>query len=92
MMSNVLARPGANILLPNPGFPRYECYAAQNCLEARHFNLLPEKSFEVDLEAVEAIADENTVAMVIVNPGNPCGNVFSYDHLKKVKHFRPELN
>ncbi|PIA35161.1 hypothetical protein AQUCO_03600068v1 [Aquilegia coerulea] len=80
----VLARPGANILLPRPGFPYYEARASFNNLEYRHFDLLPDKGWEVDLDAVEALADENTVAMVIINPGNPCGNVFSYQHLKKV--------
>ncbi|XP_028058388.1 tyrosine aminotransferase-like [Camellia sinensis] len=80
----VLARPNANILLPRPGYPFYEAHAAYSSLEVRHFDLLPEKGWEVDLDAVEALTDENTVAMVIVNPGNPCGNVFTYQHLKKV--------
>ncbi|CAK9168544.1 unnamed protein product, partial [Ilex paraguariensis] len=81
---SVLARPKANILLPRPGFPYYEARCRYSHLEFRHFDLLPEKGWEVDLDQVEALADENTVAMVIVNPGNPCGNVFTYQHLKKV--------
>ncbi|XP_030932807.1 nicotianamine aminotransferase 1-like [Quercus lobata] len=80
----VLARPGANILLPRPGFPYYEARAACSRLEVRHFDLLPEKGWEVNLEAVEALADQNTVAMVIINPGNPCGNVYSHQHLEKI--------
>lgn len=80
----VLARPNANILLPRPGFFLYEFRAAYCQLEVRHFDLLPEKGWEVDLDAVEALADENTAAIVIVNPGNPCGNVFTHQHLKKV--------
>lgn len=80
----VIARPNANILLPRPGFPNYEAHTAHLQLEARHFDLLPDKDWEVDLDAVEALADENTVGIVIINPGNPCGNVFTYQHLKKV--------
>ncbi|KAG5551964.1 hypothetical protein RHGRI_010153 [Rhododendron griersonianum] len=80
----VLARPNANILLPRPGFFLYEIRAAYCQLEVRHFDLLPEKGWEVDLDAVEALADENTAAIVIINPGNPCGNVFTHQHLKKV--------
>ncbi|KAI4325127.1 hypothetical protein MLD38_030550 [Melastoma candidum] len=80
----VLAQPGANILLPRPGYPFYDARASHSGLEVRYFDLLPEKGWEVDLKAVEDIADENTVAMVIINPGNPCGNVFSYSHLKQV--------
>ncbi|GLU06377.1 hypothetical protein SLE2022_234170 [Rubroshorea leprosula] len=79
-----LASPGANILLPRPGYPMYESRAAFINLEVRHFDLIPERGWEVDLDSVEALADESTVAMVIVNPGNPCGNVFTEQHLKKV--------
>ena len=80
----VLAHPGANVLLPRPGYAFYEAHAAANHLEFRHFDLIPEKGWEVDLEGIKARADENTVAMVIINPGNPCGNVFTHDHLQKV--------
>ncbi|EXB75028.1 putative aminotransferase TAT2 [Morus notabilis] len=79
----MLARPGANILLPRPGFPIYELCASFRHIEVRHFDLLPENGWEVDLDAVEALADHNTVALVIINPGNPCGNVCSYQHLEK---------
>ncbi|KAL5797514.1 hypothetical protein ACOSQ2_002334 [Xanthoceras sorbifolium] len=57
--------------------------ASPSHLEVRHYDLLPDKGWEVDLDAVKALADENTVAILVVNPGSPCGNVFSHDHLKK---------
>ena len=41
----------------------------------------------MDLDSVEALADENTAAIVIINPSNPCGSVFKYQHLKKVNLF-----
>ncbi|XP_056699403.1 nicotianamine aminotransferase 1 isoform X2 [Spinacia oleracea] len=88
---SVLAHPGANILLPRPGYPYYEAMSSYIGLENRHFNLLPEKGWEVDLDAVEALADENTVAMVIINPGNPCGNVYTYEHLQKVAETAKKL-
>ncbi|KAL0001988.1 hypothetical protein SO802_015769 [Lithocarpus litseifolius] len=81
---SVLARPNANILFPRPGYPQYEARASCSKLEARHYDLIPEKGWEVDLDSVEALADENTVAMVIINPSNPCGNVFTYQHLKEI--------
>lgn len=83
ILLSVLASPGANILLPRPGYPFYEARAAFSNLEVRHFNLIPDRGWEVDLDNVEALADENTVAMVVINPGNPCGNVFAYQHLSK---------
>ncbi|CAI0385404.1 unnamed protein product [Linum tenue] len=79
-----LARPGSNILLPRPGYPYYDACAANRNLEVRHYGLLSDHGWEVDLEAVESLTDHNTAAIVIVNPGNPCGNVYSYEHLKKI--------
>ncbi|KAI3888362.1 hypothetical protein MKX03_003114 [Papaver bracteatum] len=60
-------------------YPYYEA-----CAEYQHFDLLPDKGWEVDLEDVQALADENTVGMVIINRGNPCGSVYTYENLKKV--------
>lgn len=91
VIMSVLARPGANILLPRPGYLFYDARAAFNGVEARFFDLIPEKNWEVDLHSVESVADENTVAMVIVNPGNPCGNVFTYEHLAKVAETAKKL-
>lgn len=82
---SILAQPGTNILLPRPGYPNYEARAAFNNLEVRHFDLIPEKGWEIDLNSLESIADKNTTAIVIINPNNPCGNVYTYEHLSKVQ-------
>ncbi|KAL5998867.1 Nicotianamine aminotransferase 1 [Asimina triloba] len=88
---SVLARPGANILLPRPGYLFYEAHAAFSGVEVRRYPLIPEKSWEVDLDAVESLADENTIAIVLINPGNPCGNVFTRQHLAKVAETAKKL-
>ncbi|KAH9614805.1 hypothetical protein KSS87_019605 [Heliosperma pusillum] len=86
-----LATPGSNILLPMPTFSMYDACSAVSGVEVRHYNLLPEQGWEVDLHSVEALADESTVAMVLINPGNPCGSVYTYQHLenlmKRIKAF-----
>nr|CAB3490020.1 unnamed protein product [Digitaria exilis] len=85
IVCSVLARHGANnILLPRPGYLFYEARAVFNGMEARYFDLVPDRGWEIDLDSLQALADRNTVAMVIVNPGNPCGNVYTYEHLAKV--------
>jgi aspartate/methionine/tyrosine aminotransferase len=62
----------------------YEARCTLHDMEFRRFNLIPEKGWEVDLDQVEQLADENTVAIVLISPNNPCGNVYTYDHLEKV--------
>nr|GEV82195.1 probable aminotransferase TAT2 [Tanacetum cinerariifolium] len=82
--TSILAKPNANILVPKPGFPTYELCAAFRNVEIRHYDLLPDNGWETDIDAIDALVDENTVAIVIINPGNPCGNVYTYQHLKKI--------
>ncbi|XP_062105946.1 tyrosine aminotransferase-like [Humulus lupulus] len=91
MVITALARPGANVLFPRPGFPYYEARAAFCKLEVRHYNLIPEQGWEVDLEHVEALSDENTVGMVMINPGNPCGSVYTAQHLEKIAEMAKKL-
>lgn len=86
-----LASPGANVLLPRPGYPYYDVFSTHIGLETRYFDLVPKDGWEVDPDSIEALADANTVAMVLINPGNPCGNVFTYDHLQKVAEVARKL-
>ena len=41
----------------------------------------PEKSWEVDLDHMETHIDDRTAAIVLNNPSNPCGSVYSKQHL-----------
>lgn len=86
-----LAHPNTNILLPRPGYSTYDAAAALSQLEVRHYDLVPEKGWEVDLDSVKASGDDNTLAIVIINPGNPCGSVYSYQHLEKVAETASKL-
>ncbi|KAJ4734654.1 Tyrosine aminotransferase [Rhynchospora pubera] len=81
---SALSRPGANVLLPRPGFPMYEARCIYNNVEMRHFDLIPEQGWELDLEQVKKLADENTVAIVVCNPNNPCGSVLKYHHMEEI--------
>lgn len=53
-------------------------------IETREYNLLPENDWEVDLLHMESLIDENTAAIIVNSPSNPCGSVFTPAHLKKI--------
>lgn len=40
-----------------------------------------EKNWEADINEIESLVDEKTVAILINNPSNPCGSVYSRSHL-----------
>lgn len=54
----VLANPGQNILIPRPGFSLYRTLAESMGIEVKLYNLLPEKSWEIDLKQLESLIDE----------------------------------
>ncbi|KAG7208378.1 hypothetical protein KM043_014611 [Ampulex compressa] len=76
-----LAREGQNILIPRPGFSIYRTLAEGLGVTVKTYDLLPELGWEVDLDDLEAQIDESTAAIIINNPSNPCGSVFSRDHI-----------
>jgi tyrosine aminotransferase len=55
---------------------------AQNLnAEAITYNLKPYNNWEVDIEDLERKVTPRTKLIVVVNPCNPCGSVFSKEHL-----------
>jgi tyrosine aminotransferase len=49
-----------------------------------HLYLQPEKSWEVDLDHMESLIDAKTRAIVVNNPSNPCGSVYTKEHLEGI--------
>ncbi|KAM6946109.1 tyrosine aminotransferase [Aplochiton taeniatus] len=91
-----LCNPGDNILVPCPGFSLYKTLAVSLGIQVRLYNLLPEKSWEIDLQQMEGLIDERTSCVIVNNPSNPCGSVYSKEHLQSIlqvasKHCVPIL-
>ncbi|XP_075733549.1 tyrosine aminotransferase isoform X1 [Rhipicephalus microplus] len=84
MCVTVLANSGQNILIPRPGFSVYKTHAESVGIKVKFYNLLPEKSWAVDLVHLESQIDANTAAIVVNNPSNPCGSVYSKEHLNDI--------
>ncbi|XP_052749633.1 tyrosine aminotransferase-like [Galleria mellonella] len=80
----VLAEPGQNILVPRPGYMLYRTIAEGLGIVIKHYNLLPEKNWEVDLKNLEDQIDDKTAALIVLNPSNPCGSVYTKEHLRDI--------
>ena len=87
----VLAAPGSSILLPSPGFPLYETICHRHGIVCRFYSLLPEQGWEADLSSIQRLTDGTTAAVLINNPSNPCGAVYSREHLQEIVQCADEL-
>jgi aspartate/methionine/tyrosine aminotransferase len=74
---HLLADPGDNVLVPMPGYPLLSYLADAASVELRPYPLELETGFAFDAEVAEAVADENTRAIVVVSPANPTGQVLT---------------
>uniref|UniRef100_A0A3B4E8Z9 Tyrosine aminotransferase n=1 Tax=Pygocentrus nattereri TaxID=42514 RepID=A0A3B4E8Z9_PYGNA len=81
---SALCNPGDNILVPCPGFSLYKTLAVSVGVQVKFYNLLPEKSWEVDLQHLESLIDDRTTCLIVNNPSNPCGSVFTKEHLRNI--------
>lgn len=75
-----LVKRGENLLIPRPCYS-YGPLTDGMEIESRAYNLDPSKGWQIDLEHMESLIDSKTRVMIINNPGNPCGNVFSKKHI-----------
>jgi tyrosine aminotransferase len=65
-----------------PGFSLYETLASSKGIQCKFYRLDSAKKWEIDLLHLESLIDSNTACIVLNNPSNPCGSVYSENHLK----------
>ena len=53
-------------------------------IQTREYDLLPDQDWMVDLGHMESLIDHNTAAIIVNSPSNPCGSVFSPQHLLEI--------
>ncbi|MFA5140481.1 MAG: aminotransferase class I/II-fold pyridoxal phosphate-dependent enzyme [Elusimicrobiota bacterium] len=75
---------GENVLVPYPGYPLYEAVIAK--LEARlnPYYLDEGNGWQPDVEDMRRKVDDKTRAIVLINPNNPTGSVYSEKTLRAV--------
>lgn len=72
-----IAEEGDEILIPDPGWPNYVAMIELARTVPVRYPLVPENGYRPDLAAMEAAITPRTKAIVINNPSNPTGAVFS---------------
>ena len=74
--------PGEEVLCPAPYFVEYGFYTSNFGGVLKSVPSIPENGFHLDLKAFEAAITEKTRAVIINNPNNPSGVIYTADELQ----------
>jgi aspartate/methionine/tyrosine aminotransferase len=67
------AEPGANVILPLPGFATFSAIPESLGLETRFYHVSRENGFSIDPDEIKHLADSNTKLILINSPHHPTG-------------------
>jgi aspartate/methionine/tyrosine aminotransferase len=81
------AEPGANVVLPQPGYPPFSALPESLRIETRYYAIRKENDFRIDLEEIKRLADRNTKLILINSPHNPTGATISDAELDDLHEF-----
>ena len=69
------AKPGANVVLPHPGYPAFKPMAGVWGLSVRHVRLSREHGFRQRAEDMLKAVNDDTVLALVNTPHNPAGTI-----------------
>lgn len=79
-----LVNPGENVLTPSPEYPLYSAVLAKLGAEPNSYVLDEGNAWEPDLDDLSRKISAGTRAMVVINPNNPTGAVYSRKTLQAI--------
>lgn len=81
------AEPGANVVLPQPGYPPFSALPESLGIEIRYYGIRKENNFCVDVEEIKRLADTNTKLVLVNSPHTPTGGTISDAELEDLHEF-----
>jgi aspartate/methionine/tyrosine aminotransferase len=81
------AEPGANIILPQPGFTTFSALPESLRLETRYYGVRRENGFCFDVEEIKSLGDRNSRLILVNSPHNPTGATISDAELDDLHEF-----
>ncbi|MEE3137959.1 MAG: aminotransferase class I/II-fold pyridoxal phosphate-dependent enzyme [Acidobacteriota bacterium] len=79
-----LVDPGEEVLVPVPTYPLYTAVLAKLGANAAYYRTDPNNNWMPDLEHIESLIGPSTRALVVINPNNPTGAVYSDSTRRKL--------
>lgn len=79
-----LLNDGDEVLLPSPDYPLWTAATVLNGGKAVYYPCRESEGFNPDVAAIAAAITPKTRAIVVINPNNPTGAVYSRETLEKI--------
>ena len=79
-----LLDPGDEILIPSPDYPLWTASVTLNQGKAVHYPCRPDAGFAPDPDAIARLVTPRTRGIVVINPNNPTGAVYSEETLRAI--------
>ena len=87
-----LVNPGENVVTPCPEYPLYSAVLAKLGAQPNAYYLSEENEWQPDLDHLESRIFAGTRAIVLINPNNPTGGVYSRKTLETVAEYARQNN
>ena len=84
MSLRALLNPGDEVLLPSPDYPLWSAATILNDGVPVYYDCRPENGFQPDPDQIESLITPRTRALVLINPNNPSGAVYSRETLQRL--------
>jgi len=81
------AEPGANVIIPLPGFTTFSALPQSLGLETRFYRVHRENGFRIDPEEIKRLVDSNTRLILVNSPHNPTGATISDSEMEDLHDF-----
>ncbi|MDP3386910.1 MAG: pyridoxal phosphate-dependent aminotransferase [Eubacteriales bacterium] len=77
---------GDEVLIPEPFYTNYNGFSSTAGVKVVPITTTAENGFDLpELEVMEALITDRTKAILLSNPGNPTGKVYTMDEINRVK-------
>jgi aspartate/methionine/tyrosine aminotransferase len=84
------AEPGANVIIPLPGFTTFSALPESLGLETRYYRVRRENGFRIDPDEIKRLADSKTKLILVNSPHNPTGATIGDDEMEALHDFVAE--
>jgi aspartate/methionine/tyrosine aminotransferase len=81
------AEPGANVIIPLPGFTTFSALPESLGLETRFYQVRRENGFRIDPDEIKRLADSSTKLILVNSPHNPTGAIISDEEMEALHDF-----